>query len=480
MGWRRLTPWLAVGVALAFTAAEALLLEVRIRDFDEGVYWQSIRALAGGEPLFRSVFASQPPAFYYALLPLFAVTHSLVSLRLTVLLLGLIGLGATYIAGRLIAGPIAGLIALALAATSPLYFHESAIVQADGPSVAISMAAVALALLAGRAGGRRCELFAAAAGVSLALAVGIKFLGAVTIMPIAMVLLSAPRPRRRVVVPALAGALVGSIIVFFPVVLAPRTALDDLVLSHLRASRFAQQGLADNIRAILLHRELTLETLALIGVLFAMARRDRAIVMPLVWVVVSIAAVLFYHPLFVHHVVMLSLALALTAGVGLTSRHTPPPRPSPGTAEEILPRGTVSVTAVVTATLMIATAGAGVYVEAGDVQLARVPDLHDSEMAAAVGAVSRPDEFWISDNPFAVAAANRNIPGPLVDTSTQRTHAGLLTVGDLEAARVRYRVRRLLEDSFRLDVVPGYRSWLNQHFHAVENLGGRAVVYEGN
>jgi Dolichyl-phosphate-mannose-protein mannosyltransferase len=471
---------LAVGVGIAFVATEVFLLDVRIRDFDEGVYWQSIRALARGEPLFRSVYASQPPAFYYVLLPLFAVAHSLVSLRLAVLVLGVVGLGATYVAGRLIAGPVAGLIALVLAATSSLYFHESAIVQADGPSVAMSMAAVAFALLARRNLGRRGELFGAAAGLALALAVGIKFLGAVTVVPIGIVLFGAPRPRPRVVVAALAGALVGSVIVLFPALLSPQAALDDLVLSHLRAGQFAQQGFGDNVRVILLHREVPLEALALIGVLFAIARRDGAVVMPLAWVVVSLAALLLYHPIFVHHGVMLSLALALTAGVGLASGHRPAPRPSAATWKRVLPRGTVSATAVVSAALIIVTAGAGAFVEASDVQLAMVPDLHDAEMTAAVRAVSRPDEFWISDNPFAVAAANRNLPGPLVDTATGRIYAGLLTVDDLEAARVRYRVRWVLEDSFRLDVLVGYRPWLNQHFHAVENLGGRAVVYEAN
>jgi hypothetical protein len=98
-------------------------------------------------------------------------------------------------------------------------------------------------------------------------------------------------------------------------------------------------------------------------------------------------------------------------------------------------------------------------------------------MTAAVQAASRPGEFWISDNPFAVAAADRDLPGPLVDTSGQRTRAGLLTVGDLEAARVRYDVRWVLVDSFRLDAVPGFRVWLDEHFRAVQNLGGGAVIY---
>jgi hypothetical protein len=54
----------------------------------------------------------------------------------------------------------------------------------------------------------------------------------------------------------------------------------------------------------------------------------------------------------------------------------------------------------------------------------------------------------------------------------------LLTVADLEAARVRYDVRWVLVDSFRLDAVPGFRVWLSDHFHALQTLGGRAVIYQ--
>src|SRR3979411_1721664 len=150
----RLTAWMAVAVGLGFLITEAIVLNARIRDYDEGVYWQSLRAMARGEPLFGSIFASQPPIFYEALLPFYWVGHSLVSLRIGVLAIGLVGLGATYVVGRLLAGHVAGLVAIVLAASSPLYLHQSAIVQADGPAVAIGMVAVALALGAGRAAGR--------------------------------------------------------------------------------------------------------------------------------------------------------------------------------------------------------------------------------------------------------------------------------------------------------------------------------------
>jgi len=444
---------------LGFLGVEAIVLHARIRDYDEGVYWQSIRAMARNEPLFRSVFASQPPVFYETLLPFYWIGHSLVSLRIAVLVLGLAGLGATYAVGRLLSGQLAGLVAVVLVATSPLYLHQSGIVQADGPAVAIGMVAVALALAALRADGRLRDALAVGAGLALALSVGTKLLGVVTVVPLALVFLGAPRGRGRLLAAAMVGGLVGVVIVAMPALASPGAAYDQLVLSHLRAGQ-GEGDLAGNLNALFLHRNVPLELLAAVGVVVAARRRDGAIIMPLAWTTASVLAVLFYHPLFPHHVVMLSLTLALVAAIGL--RNLP--------ALDL--RG-----GLLAAALVLATATAGGVVAFRDVQLALTPDLHDAEMAAAVQSVSHPGEFWISDNPFAVAAADRDIPGPLVDTSGQRTRAGLLNVGDLEAARVRYDVRWVLEDSFRLEAVLGFRAWLDQHYRAVQHLGGRAVIY---
>jgi 4-amino-4-deoxy-L-arabinose transferase-like glycosyltransferase len=455
----RLTAWAAVAVGLAFLVTEAMVLNVRVRDYDEGVYWQSVRALVRGEPLFRSVFATSPPGFYYAVLPFYWVGHSLGSLRVGILVLGLVGLAATYVVGRLLAGDLAGLVAILLVATSWHYLHQSAILQADGPAVGISMLALALALGAVRAGGRLRDALAVGSGLALAFSAGTKFFGAVTVVPLAFVLLGASRGRGRLAAAAIAGSLIGLVIVLWPALASPHAAFDQLVLSHLRSGQ-VQGGLGGNFRMLLLNRELPLEALAALGVLMAAVRRDRAIVMPLAWAGASVLAILLYHPLFPHHLVLLAMPLALVVAVGLRNM-----RPL-GIGGGLVAGG-----------LVLATAAAGAVVAFGDIQLALTPDLHDAEMTAAVEAASRPGEYWISDNPYAVAAAGRDIPGPVVDTSSQLPSSGLLTVRDLEAARVRYDVHWVLVDSFRLDAIPGFRDWLNEHFHPVERLGGRAVIY---
>ena len=470
MRWR-LVGWAAASIGIAFAIAEAVLLNVRIRDFDEGVYWQSIRALARGEPLFSSVFASQPPGFYGLLLPLYFVGQSLLSLRLTVLIFGLVGLAATYLAGRLLAGPIGALMATVLVATSPLYFHQSAIIQADGPSVALSAVAVCLALLAVRRSGGSAIGLAMLAGVALAAAVGIKFVSAVTVVPVAMVLLGESGRRWRLLAGAVAAGLVGLVAIFLPAIAAPGAAYTQLVTEHLRASQVAHQGFAESLSILFLRREQPLEALALLAAIITTIRRDREAVMPIAWSLVSIAAALVYHPVFPHHLVMLSLPLALVVAVGFS----PPPRPSPQRGERVR---SASVEKFALAALVLATAGAGAVAIGGEIQLALVPDLHDDEMAAAVRSVSKPGDFWISDNPWAVAAADRDLPGPMVDAASQRIRTGLLTVDELEQTRVAYHVRWVLEDSFRLDKVPGYQNWLDAHFRVGRRLGGDAVIYE--
>jgi len=246
-----------------------------------------------------------------------------------------------------------------------------------------------------------------------------------------------------------------------PALAAPGAVFDQLVLVHLRAGVAEQGDLGGNLRTLLLQREVPLEVLAALGALVAGLRRNRTIVIPLAWVLASVLAVLFYHPLFAHHLVMLSPALAMTAAVGVRNL------------------GELGRAARVAAgALVLATAATGAVVAVGEARMALRPDPHDAELTAAVRVASRPADFWISDNAFAVAAADRDIPGWLVDTSGQRTEAGLLTVRDLEAARVRYEVAWVLVDGPQLDRVPGFRGWLDAHFHAVQSLGGGAVVYQ--
>ena len=456
----RATTWSALAVSIGFLLTEAIMLNGRIRDYDEGVYWETFRALARGEPMFSSVFATSPPGFFYALLPFYLVVHSLASLRAGVLLLCLAGLAATYVLGRLLAGDLGGLVAVLLAVTSSVYWHESTILQADGPSLALSTVAVALAMLAVRTEGRTRNALAVLTGLALMFAVGTKFFGVVAAVPIAIIFFGVSRGRGRLVTAAVLGGALGLLVLLVPVIGSPQAAYKQLIVSHLRAGELAHFGIGRNLSYILIHHSLPLEALGLGGALLALLRRDRAVVMPLAWAVVSMIAILGYEPIFPHHLVLLTPSLALLGAVGVANA-----------------RGIGRPAFVTAAVLVLGTVAVGVAVDTGEAVRTLAPDVHDAEMTAAVRAHGQPNDYWFSDNAYAVAAADRDIPGPVVDTSGQLTMAGLLTIDDLERTRVRYDVKWVLADNGRLERVPGFHAWVLAHYHPVQNLGGPAVIY---
>ncbi|MEO6797987.1 MAG: glycosyltransferase family 39 protein [Candidatus Dormibacter sp.] len=441
-------------------ALQVWLFHAGTRDFDEGVYWQSVRALSRGEPLFRSVFASQPPAFYYTLLPFYLLSHAFGALRLTVLLFALVGLAAGYAAARMLAGPTSGLIALILLLGSPLYIHEAGIVQADMPSVAMMLVAVALAIATTRDGTRGVVPLSALTGAALGLAIGLKFSGAVAAIPVVLLLLTPRRQPVRVLVAAAAGVVVTLLVIFLPALRDPSAAYADLVAGHLLAGQAARAGILANAARLLDRSSLPLLAVGLAGAVIAVRRHDPRTVAPLGWVIGAIAAILIYHPLFPHHLLILPPALALAAAVGFADLAAWRAAWLPGFAAAVLVVSTV-----------------GLVRGFRDAQRTFMPNGHDLAVAAAMRAASRPGDFVITDNAYAVGLADRDLPGPLVDASHERIAAGLLTVVDLDAARNNYGVKVLVTDNGRLQSVPGFSDWLHTHFRLVEPIGSHAALY---
>jgi hypothetical protein len=450
----------AVITGACFLTLQIWLIHAGSRDYDEGVYWQSIRAMLRGEPLFRSVFASQPPAFYYALLPFYLLSHSLIALRVTVLFFAIIGAAATYLTARLLAGPWAGLAAAILLVTSPLYIKEAAIAQADMPAVAMTVVSIAIIILATRQAGGRSSILAAASGLAFAVALGMKLLAAVAIVPLLLYLLLPRRQPVRVLWAFVAGTAAGIAVVLIPALPSLGRAYDDLVASHLLAGRAIHAGVRDNLAQLLQLPELPLLALGVVGSVLAIRRRDPRIIAPLAWSLTGIVAVLIYQPLFPHHLLLLPPALALTGAIGFADLAAW--RPAPALAA--------------TSAVMLAAA-IGLAVGFRQAQRVFIPNGHGAALASALDSMTDPGDFVISDNPFAVALADRDIPGPLVDTSHERSTAGLLTVADLDAAREYYSVKVVLIDGTQLLDVPGFSDWLAAHYRLVRTIGSHASLY---
>jgi hypothetical protein len=325
---------------------------------DEGAYWQSLRAMAAGQPLFSVVFSSQPPFFLLGVFPFYLLFgQTLVAARLGVVLYSLLGLAASYYIGRAVAGRWAGVIACALLAVDPLYLAESHTLQAEMPSEGLALAGVALAAVAISRVGRQRRWRAAVSGVVLGLGVLTKLFDLGALVPAALYL-TAPlfvvlwgergrtsgehrtdvREALRLVVPDLlllaAGFVVACAAVLAPFFPVRGLVYDQVVRFHQVAegtTALGPGGLLHNVGVIrdnvLGYYSIPYLLLVLAGVALAVWRRAWTLAPLVVWLVISLGLLVRQQPLIWHHVVLLAPLLALIAGAALPLGMPSPPNP---------------------------------------------------------------------------------------------------------------------------------------------------------
>lgn len=115
--WRLML--VCLGAVFLFAGALWLLLhnlDVPIaRDYDEGVYWQTLRAMAGGRGLYDPVFYSQPPFFMFSVFPTYLLLgETITAARLGIVVVSLVGLLGAFVLGKALAGYLGAAVAVVL------------------------------------------------------------------------------------------------------------------------------------------------------------------------------------------------------------------------------------------------------------------------------------------------------------------------------------------------------------------------------
>lgn len=181
--WRRDALLLAIGAVLVRLPA---FFAPRHLTFDDGQYGTVVLGLRDGDLPFKDLFSSQGP-LYYPLLGLADLVglRSMDGPRVLTVVAGAVAAIATYAIARHLTGRWAAFVAGALVATSGSVLYVTAPLAGDGPALALSLAAVALACTyrarpsAGRAaliglamGAALCvKLIVAPAGIAVAVLV---------------------------------------------------------------------------------------------------------------------------------------------------------------------------------------------------------------------------------------------------------------------------------------------------------------------
>jgi hypothetical protein len=411
---RRLAEPAAVSGLLA---AEGVLFARNLHtatSYDEGVYLASMDALRHGQALGSEVFASQPPGFYLLLrlVGLFA-GYSVTGTRAAFVLLALLGCVGAYALGRALAGIPGGFAASALLAILPPFPSEAMRVDADVPSVSLALVGLALAAWAFRP--RAVLALPLLAGAVFALAVSVKLLVLVAVVPLAALALSRLPSRR-----ALAAFGAGAAAVGAAFLIAYAGVLDSLwdgaVGFHRDARAYPSPVPNDEVLRHFLDFRTPAAWLVALGAAATVLAWRRA--WPLwLWTAATVAFLLWQKPLFDHHLVLLCAALASAAGVALG-----------GAIRDLPPRALCATAAVLLAALAV---GGAQQAHRIGLRVTSEPEAlrwATAQLRSCTGAVA-------SDQPIAAFRAHRPLPGPLVDTSLVRLSTPSLPPARLLATR---------------------------------------------
>jgi 4-amino-4-deoxy-L-arabinose transferase-like glycosyltransferase len=429
-------------------------------DWDEGVYWLSMRSMQAGHPLFLSVYSSQPPAFLLFSEPPWALLGGgIAAARAVMLGWGAIAVLAGGIAGWRLGDRIAAVAVAVTLAVDPLMVRQSLVLQADGPSTSLALVAIAFGAVAITTDRKRWStLSAALAGAALAIGILTKLLDVGAIPPLIAVL--AGRGRwRQLFFAAFAGGIIAAGAILLPLHDAWGQMWDQAVGLHL-TPRAGSSGLS-LISA--LHERWQLGALAVAGAVIGWRRHRRLVITGAVWVAGAVMAMAVTHPLWPHHAVAESPGYALLCAAGISSifgwvLHRPRP-----------------ATAAATALAVALVAGAALYLASG---LRHLPVDDLSSLATRLANATSASGEVLGDEQFAQALAHRASPPFFVDTSNTRLFAEAGALQRLEATADGHSpVCAVFFSSGRFANLPGFEAWVANHYPLRLNLGPSQRVY---
>lgn len=419
-------------------------LDGNVFEFDPDEGNNVIKALlvAEGHAYGTEIWTDQPPLFTYFLLPAFQlfgrtmdVARAVVSVSSAALIFGL------YEALRRSLGHVGGLAGVGLLLTSALYVPLSVSVMIGMPSVACLTLGVMLAGEVGRLRGPRAWLAAAGAGALAGAAVGIK-LFALPVVPVVLVLASAsgasasagaisgetePRPlgwARLKRAGLAAGAFSGGLLAMLLLAMAPLLIAgtwSGLVDTH-QAARDRAGGDMDGLSTLtrFVSDDPVLFSLALLGSLVALGRRNFGALAWLAWLAAATLALLDHSPVWPHHRLLLTVpAAALAAQV--FPQHLP----------EALPRAVRTASRFVLPALALFAVALAVTSKGRLDAMRRPPAWTNSDTDWQVfeefARYAEHSTYVAAARPTYAFRAGRPVPPDLAVTSWKRFRVGLLT-----------------------------------------------------
>jgi len=482
--------WQIIITGLIVIALLAIAIWTRLHDlgltfdrdgYDEGVYWQSLRAMSAGHPLYQQIFDSQPPFFLLSIFPTYLLLgQTLWSARLGIVIISLLGLLGAFLLGKALGGRIGAIAALLLLVADPLYLAQSQTIQAEAPSIALSLLGVGLAYLWWEHTEDLIGLCAIVlSAIALALGILSKLFGLSALVPVGLLMLAQlwriwqqqPGTRmsrvRTLVAGCIAFVITGALVIL-PFAGAYHNLIQDAITFHLNAGTALTTSQNNNESMLIAFFTSLTTAAALYGAIIALVRRDWRVLPLLAWLLASVYLLWQQTPLFHHHLVILIPPLIALIVMGI----------SPIKWNWPLSMNFKTVTTLVTIGIILLVAAVSFRQSYNYLSAERLQGLADTtrsnlQVAQDLQAVTQPGQLVVTDAQFLVGLAQRDTPPALVDTSMVRITAGYLTAQQLIQETSSPQVHTVLFYTGRLRAqsLAAFYSWVTQHFRLVRDYG---------
>jgi 4-amino-4-deoxy-L-arabinose transferase-like glycosyltransferase len=508
--WARDSLRLTETRALLAVCAGALLLhlwplQALSTNYDEGMYWSSLRAMVAGYTRYQPIFHSQPPTFLTSVYPLYLLFGQfLPSARIATLLYALVAIVGGYFVGRALGGRWAGVATAALLALSPLFLETTRILLPVAPALALGLVGLACALAAPAHTGQRRRWQALASGIALAVAALTTFAAALTLLP-ALLYLAAPMftsmisrdgrvrmPQRdwlkvgaQEAGPDLLwfalGALVAAVLSLAPFVTRLQELWNQAVVVPLEASQALDRGAGANLAnlwTVVLNQGLIwLALAAVVAIGLGVWRRAWALLPLTLWLLGGAIYLLAHHPFDPNDAVWLVAPLAAVGGQGIALLAAPTSNRSGRLKSANVRQSPAVVTYGVLSALGL-TLFTGAWISAVDNFHATAATADTRVLMAFSLATRTPDNDLVAtDDPYVAGLAGRVITPEIIDTSHVRVAAGALTTKQLEEIITRTDTRTILFAGGEYDALPGFRAWTEANFTLAEDFGDGRALY---
>ncbi len=482
--------WQILITSLIAIALLAIAIWTRLHDlglpfdrdgYDEGVYWQSLRAMSAGHPLYQQIFFSQPPFFLLSIFPTYLLLgQTLWSARLGITIISLLGLLGAFLLGKALGGRIGAIAALLLLVADPLYLAQSQTIEAEAPSVALSLLGVGLAYLWWEHTEDLIGLCAIVlSGVALSLGILCKLFGFSALVPVGLLMLAQlwrilqkqPGTRLSSVRSLLGGGIafiITSALVILPFAGASHNLIQEVISFHLSAGTDLIASQSGNGTMLITFFKSLAAAAALYGAIIALLKRDWRVLPLLAWLLADIYLLWKQTPLFHRHLVILVPPL-----IGLTIMGISPIRWNKQLSMTFKTATTLTTIGIILLVAIISFRQSYNYLSTEHLQGLADPTKSNLQVAQDLQDVTPSGQLVITDAQFLAGLAHRDTPPSLVDTSMVRITAGYLTAQQLiqEASHPQVHAVLFYTGRLRTQSLAAFYSWVTQHFRKVRDYG---------